>query len=117
MDNSCERRQRKKPLQFGGKQLIKLERAGGIEPPRPVWKTGVLPLNYARKARRKFCAGLQTVKPAPHSHIAPENVCTAARLSFRCAHAAASFPPRPAHQPRDSLCGSTVAKLSALPMQ
>ena len=25
-------------------------RAGGIEPPTPAWKAGVLPLNYARDA-------------------------------------------------------------------
>ena len=30
------------------RHVLNLERAGGIEPPRPVWKTGVLPLNYAR---------------------------------------------------------------------
>lgn len=27
-------------------------RAGGIEPPSPAWKAGVLPLNYAREGPR-----------------------------------------------------------------
>ena len=26
-----------------------MERVGGIEPPQPAWKAGVLPLNYTRK--------------------------------------------------------------------
>lgn len=42
-----------------------VERLDGIEPTTPLWKSGVLPLNYSRKACdvRLYC-GLRRVKPA-----------------------------------------------------
>lgn len=41
-------------------------RAGGIEPPSPAWKAGVLPLNYARISRsegKTLAALFLSVKP------------------------------------------------------
>ena len=32
-----------------------LERVMGIEPTRPAWKAGILPLNYTRKRRLRKC--------------------------------------------------------------
>ena len=40
-----------------GRQILLLERVMGIEPTRPAWKAGILPLNYTRIApthRRYF---------------------------------------------------------------
>ena len=34
-----------------------MERADGIEPTRPAWKAGVLPLNYARNEQPEKVAG------------------------------------------------------------
>jgi hypothetical protein len=35
----------------GWRANSRMERADGIEPTRPAWKAGVLPLNYAREAQ------------------------------------------------------------------
>lgn len=40
-----------------------LVRADGIEPTRPAWKAGVLPLNYARVAQRELHRSRRPVKP------------------------------------------------------
>ena len=45
-----------------------LERAMGIEPTRPAWEAGVLPLNYARTSRIKPD---QTCRPYYYSEIQP----------------------------------------------
>ena len=45
-----------KPRSVGGE----LVRADGIEPTRPAWKAGVLPLNYARVAQERRDSPLRT---------------------------------------------------------
>jgi hypothetical protein len=50
------------PLATGEKPAV--ERADGIEPTIPLWKRGVLPLNYARVAWGKFLGCVGLVKPA-----------------------------------------------------
>src|SRR5687768_10761003 len=45
----CPSRARLAPRQAGARTY--LVRADGIEPTRPAWKAGVLPLNYARVAQ------------------------------------------------------------------
>ena len=43
-----------------------MERLDGIEPTTPLWKSGVLPLNYSRRAcGMRLYRGLRRVKPAP----------------------------------------------------
>ena len=77
----------------------KMERAKGIEPSWPVWKTGALPLSYARPSARQCSGGPWVVNATafPHainacSHVArcsrgPHNFssanCRAARDIFR----------------------------------
>ncbi len=39
-------------IQLSYKRIFNLERVMGIEPTRPAWKAGILPLNYTRKL---FC--------------------------------------------------------------
>src|SRR5215217_6168228 len=55
-----------RPKFFGANFVrSKLVRADGIEPTRPAWKAGVLPLNYAREMQEGSFA-FQRVRSSPH---------------------------------------------------
>ena len=41
----------------------KVERVDGIEPTIPLWKRGVLPLNYTRDGHEHILPGIRPVKP------------------------------------------------------
>ncbi len=53
-----------------------MERVDGIEPTIPLWKRGVLPLNYTRKGGLTLFEVAADVKPArrvPHNHQSPQD--------------------------------------------
>ena len=54
---------------FTLKKAKKMERVKGIEPSRPAWKAGALPLSYTRKIKNGRSSRIRTCDPLVPSQV------------------------------------------------